>query len=293
VVNDLPTRSGGELLSTRSESDNPGAGVSDFYIVTPSRNFGRFLRDAIESVRKQVGSTAKHHVQDAMSSDNTLAVLEDYGNGVSYCSEADAGQCDAINRALRECPPDAEFIGWLNADEYYAAGALLAVADIFRRHPNVDVVYGDSVHVTERGEFMRLVAQHRFSSFVLRNYGPYMQTSSTFYRRRLLDDGVLFLDTNYRQAMDYELYLRIASSGAKFKYVKRNLSFFRVHAEQLTALNGLEFGSAERKKAAESMGFRIKPTLGRWRHRIEKVFSRAYIREVANRKQSGARTLWM
>ena len=71
-------------------------------IVTPSLDQGAFVERTLESVLSQRGDfDLEHLVQDGGSSDQTLAILERHRGRISLVVEPDAGQADAVNRALR------------------------------------------------------------------------------------------------------------------------------------------------------------------------------------------------
>ncbi|HXV93154.1 MAG TPA: glycosyltransferase [Pseudonocardia sp.] len=279
-----------------------------FFVATPSRNYGRFLADALVSVRDQSvrdrsacdrpgdrpGARVRHHVQDALSDDETAEVLAAHAwPGLTVARERDRGQCDALNRAFAQAPGDAEYLGWLNADEFYLPGAFDAVRAAFERHPGVDVVYGDCLHVDEAGRLRRLVAQHPYSATVLRSMRHlYIQTSSTFFRRRVLDAGELRLDERYRQAMDHELFVRLAARGHRFHHLPVPLSAFRVHGEQLTARHGASVAAREHRAVQDQFGYRARPWAGRAVHRARKLAGGAYVREVRAWRDRGRPVRW-
>lgn len=82
----------------------------------------------------------EHIVQDAGSDDGTLDWLC-ADRRVKAFVEADRGMYDAVNRGLRRAR--GEILAYLNCDEQYLPGALLAVRDYFDRHPGVEVVFAD------------------------------------------------------------------------------------------------------------------------------------------------------
>src|SRR4051812_30574905 len=111
-----------------------------FYVVTPSWNYGRFLPDAITSVRAQ-DVDVLHHIQDGESSDDTHEVVRELSwPGLRFERTKDTGMCDALNKGFGQAPEHATVFGWLNADEYYAHGALAVVAAAFDSDPSLDVV---------------------------------------------------------------------------------------------------------------------------------------------------------
>src|SRR5208283_3407905 len=111
-------------------------------VITPSRNSGAFLEDAILSVAQQEGVQAEHIVQDSLSSDNTLEILRRHPE-TRWQWESDNGQSDAINRGFLRA--QGELVGWLNADDYYLPGGLKAIAQAAAAHPEADVFHGDCV----------------------------------------------------------------------------------------------------------------------------------------------------
>lgn len=265
-----------------------------FFIATPTRNYGRFLADAIRSIRAQRHVHVRHHVQDASSNDGSVELLQDSGwDGLSFTSEPDRGQCDALNRAFRLVPDDAQYLGWLNADEFYLPNALTIVRRAFEQDPSLDVVYGDAIYVDEHGRVQRLVAQHRFSETVLKSMAHlYINTSSTFFSRQLLSDGQLRLDEEFRQTMDRELFLRLRQSGRRFGYLPVPLSGFRVHEAQLTKLQGSDLADAEHHRIEEQFGFKAHRRVGRLVHRAHKLANGAYLRESRMRRLRGRSLRW-
>ena len=68
-------------------------------VVTPSLNQGRYLREAIESVRAQTHAPIEHIVVDGGSTDDSVAILREYDD-VRWVSEPDRGQSHAVNKGF-------------------------------------------------------------------------------------------------------------------------------------------------------------------------------------------------
>ena len=98
-------------------------------IVTPSFNHGRFLRATIDSVLHQDYPRLFYHVQDCASADETVDILKSYGERISWRSEADGGQSDAINRGFQSV--DCDIMAYLNSDDTLLPGTLACVANFF------------------------------------------------------------------------------------------------------------------------------------------------------------------
>src|SRR3954465_6127677 len=88
-------------------------------VVTPCLNAASTLPEALASVPP--GPEVEHVVVDGGSTDGTVEMLSG-ASGVRFVSEADRGLSDAMNKGVAMA--SGEYIGWLNADDYYLPGAL-------------------------------------------------------------------------------------------------------------------------------------------------------------------------
>ncbi|MEK0450542.1 MAG: hypothetical protein RL088_2810 [Verrucomicrobiota bacterium] len=206
-------------------------------VVTACWNFGSFIGKALESVASQGWSDYEHIIVDNCSTDNTAEIVRKYPN-VRFISEPDRGQSDAINKGFRAATGD--IIAWLNADEFYLPGTFGAVMDAFSKSPKIDVLYGDAVLLRADGTPWRRKCSFNFSELMLKYYGCFLLTCTTFMRRRFVDEGLL-LDEKLHYHMDHEFFLRLNQAGLRFRRMKRFLGCFCVHEESKTS-NPANFG---------------------------------------------------
>jgi glycosyltransferase involved in cell wall biosynthesis len=203
---------------------------SSISIVTPSFNQAAFLDDALLSVRHQGYGCLEHIVMDGGSSDNSTEILKGYSEApgwghLQWVSEPDGGQSHALNRGFARAR--GEIIGWLNSDDRYRDNCFATVAKAFRENPNIDILYGDSTWIDLEGTVVRLRREIEFSHFILLYHRVlYIPTTSTFFRRRVFDEGNL-LDERLHYAMDFEFFVRLASRGYRFKHLSSFLGDFR------------------------------------------------------------------
>jgi glycosyltransferase involved in cell wall biosynthesis len=265
-------------------------------VVTPSFNSAEFLEEAILSVLHQPEVAIEHVVIDGASTDNTSAILQRYP-GVQWISEPDRGQSDAINKGFLRASGD--LVGWLNADDYYLPGGLAAIAHAAQEHPEADVIYGDCVFVDSAGRILRSKVEHDFDRDVLMYFGCYIPSTSTFFRRRIIDSGLL-LDCDYRVCMDFEYFARLAHEGFTFHYVPRLIAAFRWH-ESNVSLKQFARRREERLMVQQSFGnagfgestLKLLAVVSRAKRMLHKLVSGNIARELRLRKMTGRDTRWL
>jgi GT2 family glycosyltransferase len=126
-----------------------------------------------------------------------------------------------------------EIIGWLNSDDLYLPGALKAVTDYFRDHPECSWVYGRCRIVDSNGkERWKWITRYKNARLKKFTYAKLLRENfisqpAVFFRKDLFEKaGSLNLDLHY--AMDYDLWLRfgqISPAGV----INLDLSSFRRH----------------------------------------------------------------
>lgn len=196
-----------------------------FSIITPSFNQGRFLKDCVESVLSQKGVDIEHIVTDACSTDETLEILASYPHLI-WSSEPDKGMSDGINKGFLKASGD--WVMWLNCDDYLLPGALEKVTEFIKNHKGADIIHGDCVFVREDKSIIRRKYDHAADEFSLLFTGCFIPSTSTFFHRRIIDDGNL-LDITYKVCMDLDYYLRLMRANYRYVYLPEALAGFRWH----------------------------------------------------------------
>jgi glycosyltransferase involved in cell wall biosynthesis len=202
-------------------------------IITPSYNQAPYLRQTMASILSQTGDfDLEWLVIDGGSTDGTVELLEGTSDPrLTWISEKDAGQADAVNKGLARA--DGDLIGWLNSDDLYTSGALAAVAAAFAEHPGIAWLAGRCAIIDEHNRVIRQSIT-RYKNEQLKRYSyrrllvenPISQPA--VFWRRAFGNHVGKLDVSLHHAMDYDLWLRMARRMDPF-VLPQTLALFRIH----------------------------------------------------------------
>jgi glycosyltransferase involved in cell wall biosynthesis len=206
-------------------------------IVTPSYNQGRFIRDTIESVLSQTYPNIEYIVIDALSTDETATVCAEYAGRLTFISEKDSGQSDAINKGFRLAK--GEFVAWLNSDDIFLPGAIERAVDAFEQEPELGAVYGEGYQIDIDGKVkQRFEVTEPFNLWKLVYLSDYILQQTVFFRRAVFAE-VGFVDEALYYGMDWEILIRIGK-----RYMLRYLPYYmgsiREHGEAKTTVGGVK-----------------------------------------------------
>jgi glycosyltransferase involved in cell wall biosynthesis len=200
-------------------------------IVTPSYNQGRFIEETILSVLNQDYPSIEHIIMDGGSTDQTLDILRKYENRITWYSEKDEGQSDAINKGLRMAK--GEILAYLNSDDTYLPGAITrAVEYLTAENRHSPLVYGEGYFINADGA---IIAPYPTESFDFQRLAEtcFICQPTTFWKRDVIETIGLF-DENLHYAMDYDYWIRVAKQYGMLGYIHEYLANSRVYQETKT-----------------------------------------------------------
>ncbi|WAR46602.1 glycosyltransferase family 2 protein [Methylomonas rapida] len=224
-------------------------------IVTPSFRQAAFIERTIKSVVDQKYPNLEYFVQDGGSQDGTEEILNSYADRLaSWESRPDNGQSHAINLGFAKT--SGEIMAWLNSDDILLPGSLAYVANYFKRHPKVDVVYGHRILIDENDQQIGRWMLPRHCNEVL-SWADYIPQETLFWRRSIWDKAGGQIDESFRFAMDWDLLIRFREAGARFARLPRFLGGFRIHMQQKTSAEISSIGIQEMTRIRERVLGRV------------------------------------
>lgn len=190
-------------------------------VVIPVYNGEKFIARAIESVLAQTVPALEIIVVNDGSKDGTAAVLAGFGDLIRVVSIPNGGVSNARNTGIKVARGD--FVAFLDADDVWVANKLAEQLAAFARHPEVGFSCCNFITLNKwSGEKVDHFA-HFPSSLGLNFDEPLRRSavavlvdsnfvgtcSNVIIRKSVLEQVGLF-NTAYRQAEDYDLWLRCA-----------------------------------------------------------------------------------
>jgi glycosyltransferase involved in cell wall biosynthesis len=247
---------------------NPAVRVS---VVTPSYRSSAWLKLCIASVADQ-GVQAEHIVQDACSDDGTLDWLPQDARVKAFI-EKDQGMYDAVNRGLRRA--EGAILAYLNCDEQYLPGTLLAVNRYFEQHPGIDVLFGDVVVVDAQGQYLH----HRRVQVPLKyhTWTCHLSTLScaTFFRRRIFFEEGFQFDARLRDVGDGEWMVRMLQRRVKMAVLGQFTSVFTLTGANMSAGPNARREALELRQLAPAWARTLKPLIIA-QHRLRRFLGGMY-----------------
>jgi glycosyltransferase involved in cell wall biosynthesis len=201
-------------------------------VVIPSYNQGEFIERTIKSIIDQHYPNLDLILMDGGSTDETLAIIEQYRDHFTHIeSGPDGGQSAAIVKGFRLAT--GKYISWLNSDDTYAPGALNAMGEMLAARPDVAFAYGHTDIINSDDGVIAHKKSVRFSLGVMKYAFLTVPQMSAFWTKALYDE-VGGIDTSLRFCMDYDLFVRMASRHPPV-LINKHIGNFRVHSSSKTS----------------------------------------------------------
>jgi glycosyltransferase involved in cell wall biosynthesis len=201
-------------------------------ILTPSYQQARFLPECLASVAQQAYPVREHIVVDGGSTDGSTAILQRTNDLAWWCSEADAGQSDAINKGLARAK--GEVFTWVNSDDALLPNALDQVAEAFTAQPELQVFGGQVIHRSGAKDLLFPKLNDAMDEAQL-FADPVVNQPATYWRTSTVRD-IGGVDSALRYVMDLELWWQMLfrHGPQNLRFVPVPLAIFRLHEESKT-----------------------------------------------------------
>ncbi len=188
-------------------------------IITSTYNVVQDLHWTIDSIRSQTYPHVQWIVADGASTDGTVAMLRANSGIIDYWfSEPDTGIYDAWNKALEHVEGDwVQFIG--AGDALYETNTLEKVVPYLKdAYPNYELVYGQVMHISEKGRKELYVSGEPWENYQGKWEGnrPRLPPHPAIFHHNTMFNNQQF-DTQFKIVSDSHFLLQ--NLNKKFLYI--------------------------------------------------------------------------
>lgn len=231
-----------EARNTESVTSAPFVSV-----IIPAYNAAAYINATLDSVFAQTFSDYEVILVNDGSPD-TLQLekaIEPYRHCVIYHKHENGGPSAARNAGILKAR--GSYVAFLDSDDLWLPDYLVEQIKILKENPTLDLIYADAVLFGESVPvgltFMKCAPSRGEVTFEnLLRFQCSVITSCVVARKQALIDVGLF-DPAFFRSEDYDLWLRLAYSGAQIAYQRQVLARHRVRGESLAADAVLMFES--------------------------------------------------
>lgn len=213
-------------------------------VIIPAFNAGKYIGQALDSVLAQRRAANEVIVVNDCSTDNTLDVIAPYAQMYPglikvLSTPANSGVSAARNRGIQAAT--GELIALLDGDDYWKDNHLSVLVGLLEEHPKAGWAFSEMINLFADGTLREhtcggsIPDNRPFDGFLQFVWFCRAQTSTVIIRRAVFEK-VGYFTTEYRQAEDYEMFMR-ASKDHLVIHSPEVTTFWRKHGASLTAAN--------------------------------------------------------
>ena len=206
-------------------------------IVVNNYNYGRFLRDAIDSALAQTWPHVEVIVVDDGSTDNSRSIITEYEDRVVSVLKDNGGQGSAVNAGFTASRGD--IVIFLDSDDILTPDAAENISKAFK--PGVVRVQYPLTMMGEDGCSLNAqtpiaaLPRVRILEYLLRGIMvERAPTSGNAFSREFLEGVLPMPEAHWRRDIDAYLCTH-AAFGGELETLSRSLGFYRTHSANLSA----------------------------------------------------------
>jgi glycosyltransferase involved in cell wall biosynthesis len=205
-------------------------------VIIPTFNNGPYIAEAVESALAQTITPSEIVIVDDGSTDQTEAVVRQFGDKVRYIKQSNAGACSARNRGIAES--NSEFIAFLDADDKWFPEKLDRQLVCFYDDSQIGLVHcGMREFNSQSGNAIghNIAGIEGWAAHDILRWetSQLIGTGSTIIVRRSVIDDVGGFDEDLTHGEDWEFCLRVARKY-KIGFVREALVDYRNHGSNVS-----------------------------------------------------------
>ena len=204
-------------------------------IIVPAYNAAETIAETLDSLCRQSFQDWEAIVVDDGSTDETADIATDFvkrDGRIRLVRQAHLGGCAARNKGIELAHFD--WVLFLDADDLLLPGHLERMMNELASDPDLDAIHCAWVRTTSGGEPLDEERCHQEGDlFALSACRPLFPPLACIIRRSLVE-AVGNFDTSFRTCQDWDLWQRVARTGARFGVIPEVLGYYRATLDSVS-----------------------------------------------------------
>lgn len=210
-------------------------------VVIPVYNGGRYLRESIESALAQTFHDYEIVCVDDGSTDDSAALLEEYGQRIRVVRQKNSGQSAARNAGVKLA--HGEYIAFLDQDDVWYPSKIQSQVAVLDAEPDVVLVHCNFDRIDERGQMLeRGAGRTERTSALGSSMGQLIGEALIFPSAMMIRKAGYERIGGFHQALqgfeDFDLIARLKEQG-RFVMVEERGMAYRMHGAGFTRTGGI------------------------------------------------------
>lgn len=217
--------------------------------IIPTKNQGKYISESIDSILNQTFKNFHLIIIDNNSTDDTSLILKEYEKKwknsiypkVTIDKEMNPGTGAALNKGLliNSQTTNCKYLTWWASDNYLATTAFEEMKNVLDKNGNVDMVYANiDIHIFNDDNKLLKVKNLKEEvgnqEWINDNriFTNYFLGIVWLFRKEICEKaGEWYI---HEPCEDFDQVIRFVFAGGKFKFLDKNLGWFRRHVENLS-----------------------------------------------------------
>ena len=213
-----------------------------FSIVLPTYNHAKLIGNAIKSIVNQTYKNWELIIIDNHSTDNTSDIISSFKNNKIKVFKIKNNGVIASSRNLGIKMSNGDWIAFIDSDDIWYPNKLSSVFKNINKKRNYHVFCHNELKKNMKtNKIINLIygpSTRNFYAYMLKN-GNKLSTSSTVISKNYIKSKKLLFreDANLITVEDYDFWLLLARSNAKFYFINKFLGEYRIHDTNMSITN--------------------------------------------------------
>jgi hypothetical protein len=205
-------------------------------LLVANYNGNPYVKETLESIRKQTYSNIELFVIDDCSTDSSSATIRSYieknmHNAIFVQNASNIGGGQTKLKAIDMAK--GEIIAFVDCDDYLEYNAIEEMVKAHLAHPEVGLVYSEAYKVDSQGSVIGLLGKAK----EIKSTSTILETCSAFHlatwKKVFYDKCQEGFNGNYNVAYDLDLYFKL-EEVSDVLFINAPLYYYRVHGGNLS-----------------------------------------------------------